>query len=265
MKYSIIIPTHNDEHTIENTINSILTQSNKNYEIIIVNDASTDNTTDVINKIKDTANMTNIKIIDLKENKKAGGARNEGIKIATGDYIIFLDSDDILENEAIEKISNTIGKDTPDIVYLGFKIKNGTYEENVIPNEQNSIKENRLSQWKYENVWDICWNKDFLTKNNIHFIEDRYFEDFLFYYQGVVLSKTYKFVQGITHIYTEDREGSMTTEISLKKLEDLYSNTAVLLKFMNTIPEKYHSYLLDGIYRNNNYINRLIGRYKGEN
>lgn len=261
MKYSIIIPAYNAENTIKNAINSVLMQSIDDYEIIVVNDASTDNTIEVLKQVK---KVENIEIINLEQNRKAGGARNVGIDRAKGKYIIFLDEDDVLEKEAIEKINNTIEEDNPDIVYLGFKIKGEDGEEKIIPNEQNSIKENRLSQWKYENVWDICWNKDFLDKNNIRFIENRYFEDFLFYYQGIILSSEYKFVQDITHIYTEDREGSMTTEISLKKLEDLYNNTAVLLKFMNTIPEKYHSYMLDGIYRNNNYINRLIGRYKGE-
>lgn len=259
MKYSIIIPVYNADNTIKNTIDSVLTQSCNDYEIIIVNDASTDNTLKVLEQMK---NIKNIEIINLEQNKKAGGARNVGIDNANGEYIIFLDSDDVLERGAIEKINNTIGKDTPDIVYLGFKIKGNEKEEIILPNEHNSIKQNRLSEWKYENVWDICWNKNFLNKNNIRFVENRYFEDFLFYYQGVILSQTYKFLQDITHIYAEDRKGSMTTEISLKKLEDLYNNTALLLKFMNTVQSKYHSNMLDGIYRNNNYINKLIDKYK---
>lgn len=263
MRYSIIIPTHNAENTIENAVNSVLVQDYKDYEIIIVNDASTDNTIEVLKKIK-RENTNKLQVITLEQNKKAGGARNKGIESAKGEYIIFLDCDDVLATDALKKIDNTIGNDKPDVVYLGFKMKNDEHEENLLPNKHNSIKEYRLSEWKYENIWDICWNRRFLNENNIRFVENRYFEDFLFYYQGVILSQSYKFLEDITHIYTEERKGSMTTEISLNKLEDLYNNTALLLKFMSTVPDKYVTYMLDGIYRNNNYINTLINKFKEE-
>lgn len=260
MKYSVIIPTHNAQNTIKDAINSVLIQSNKDYEIIIVDDYSTDNTRQVLNSIKNEK----IKIIYLNESRKAGGARNAGISVAQGKYIIFLDDDDVLEEKAIEKIDNIIGKENTDIIYLGFIIQRKESKEILIPNEHNSIKKYRLSEWKYENVWDICWNKEFLNKNNIRFIENKYFEDFLFYYQGILLSQTYKYVEDITHIYTGDRKGSASTEVSLKKLEDLYSNMSLLLKFINTLSDEYYSYILDGISRNNNYINKLIDKYKEE-
>lgn len=259
LKYSIIIPTHNGEKTLTNAINSILIQKYKDYEIIVINDGSDNSVTQIINNIIENKR---IKLIQLTERKKAGGARNLGIDIAKGEYIIFLDDDDILEENALENIDKVIKNKTPDIVYLGFKSKDENEEKIFLPNKSNSIKENRIKQWQFENVWDVCWNRNFLNKNNIKFVENKFFEDFLFYYKGIILSNTYEFLSKVTHIYTSNRKGSITTDISIEKLSDFYSNTSLLLEFIknNNISKKYTVALLNGIIRNNNYMSELINK-----
>ena len=122
-KVSVIIPVHNSEKYILECLNSVINQTYKNLEIIVIDDKSTDNSVDLIKSINDPR----IKLIQLKENVGAGVARNKGIEISTGDYICFLDSDDYWKLKKIEKQMNFI-KDKPFIYseYLYLK-KNKTH------------------------------------------------------------------------------------------------------------------------------------------
>lgn len=255
IKFSIIMPAHNAENEIEESIKSVLFQNYENYEFIIIDDYSTDNTSEVAKKYENEK----IRIIRHTENKKAGGARNTGIEAATGDYILFLDSDDLLANEnVLLNISNTIGEDTPDLVYLGFESVGEAFQGVFIPTAEDSVKEKRISTWRYENVWDVLWNRKFLVNNNIKFIEGKFFEDFVFYYEGVLKSTSYKYTDFISFIYNSGRADSMTTAISTTKLKDLYFNMMALLDVLESVEPKYKTYIVDALNRNNLYINRLL-------
>ena len=96
---SIIIPTFNRAHLLERTINSVLKQTYTDFEIIIIDDASQDNTKDIVQRFKNK----NIKYLRQNENKGAPAARNRGIQEAKGRYIAFLDSDDEWVPEKLEK------------------------------------------------------------------------------------------------------------------------------------------------------------------
>lgn len=98
-KISVIIPLYNEEKYIKECINSVINQTYKNIEIIVVDDKSTDNSLNELKSIKDKR----IKIIELKENKGVSNARNIGIKEAKGDYICFLDSDDFWRRDKLKK------------------------------------------------------------------------------------------------------------------------------------------------------------------
>lgn len=98
-KVSIIIPMYNEEKYIKECLESVINQTYKNLEIIVVDDKSKDNSVKEVKKIKDER----IKIIKLKENGGVANARNAGVEKATGDYLCFLDSDDFWENDKIEK------------------------------------------------------------------------------------------------------------------------------------------------------------------
>lgn len=112
MKISVIIPIYNAEKTIERLLNSINSQTYKNYEIILVNDGSTDNTQNILDKYK----SKNVKIIN-KKNEGVGKARKIGFNNATGDLIFFCDSDDYLPTKQIfEKINNKFIDNNIDIL-----------------------------------------------------------------------------------------------------------------------------------------------------
>ena len=98
-KVSIIVPIHNSEKHLKECIDSIINQTYKNLEIILVNDGSIDNSLSIIKSYDDKR----IKIIDLKENEGVSIARNKGVDISTGDLICFIDSDDYWNKKKIEK------------------------------------------------------------------------------------------------------------------------------------------------------------------
>ena len=114
MKYSIIIPVYNSEKYIEKCINSILEQTCENYEVIIVNDGSTDNSIEIIKQLLHEANIDWL-VID-KENGGQGSARNLGIKYAKGEYLVVIDSDDYLMTTMLEVVNCVIESKYPDIV-----------------------------------------------------------------------------------------------------------------------------------------------------
>lgn len=256
-RFSIIMAAYNAEKEIERSIKSVLNQNFKDYEFIIVNDASTDSTSEIVSKYKD------IKLINHSENKRAGGARNTGIENAIGEYIVFLDSDDVLADETVlARIDENIGNDTPDLVYLGFEAIGDAFQGKFLPTEHNSIKENRIVEWNYANVWDVVWNRNFLNQNDIRFVEKKYFEDFVFYYSGVLKSTTYNYTDFVSIIYRSGRSESMSNLINPKKIQDLYYNMEILLSIYNDLDEKYKKFIPYILKDHNRYVNTLLDQMK---
>ena len=126
-KIGIIIPNFNYEHTIEKCLNSILNQTYKNYEIIFIDDMSTDNSVEIAKKIYEEKLLSNdkfgyLKIVQLKQKRYNGGARNEAYLHLSDDvdYVYYVDSDDWLYDEfALEKINNKL-QDYPDVLFVGM-------------------------------------------------------------------------------------------------------------------------------------------------
>lgn len=115
---SIVVPVYNVEKYLRRCLDSLINQTYKNIEIILVNDGSTDNSLEICKEY--AQNDSRIKIIS-KKNEGLGMARNTGIDNASGQYICFFDSDDFVEISAVEKLHNVIVKEQPQIVCFGFK------------------------------------------------------------------------------------------------------------------------------------------------
>lgn len=113
-KVSIIIPTYNRKHLIQPAIDCVLEQSFKDYELIIVDDASTDGTPEFI--LQTYGNVNNLRAIRLKQNKGGGGARNEGILLAHGEYVAFLDDDDRWYPTFLEKLVSALDENQDSVL-----------------------------------------------------------------------------------------------------------------------------------------------------
>ena len=131
---SIIIPTYNRGHIINRAINSVLTQSFSDYEILIIDDGSTD---DSKNIIQPYFKNTHVKYL-FQENKGVCSARNMGAKNSTGEYLLFLDSDDVFKEDALKNYSNKITHDKPDIIYGDMFFINSKTKETIIKKVRNT-------------------------------------------------------------------------------------------------------------------------------
>lgn len=189
-KLSIIVPIYNVEYYLENCINSILNQTFKEFELILVNDGSPDNSIEICNKYKKKDDR--IKVID-KENGGVSSARNAGIDIALGEYIAFVDPDDDIELNMYEELMNRVIKSNVDIVICSFnfidivsnkktnyRIDNRYY--NKVINHNEIISDLLKSILELKDVYGYgiysCWNKvykkELFYKNKVGFDIDRH-------------------------------------------------------------------------------------------
>jgi glycosyltransferase involved in cell wall biosynthesis len=146
-KISVVMPTHNRAHFLKTSIESVLIQTYENFELIIIDNNSTDNTSDILRDYNDKR----IKYVKNNENRGCGGARNQGIELARGDYITFPDSDDELISTKFEKqlekfhvLSNKFG-----LVYCGFcyaSYKTGQSFKYIVPELHGNIYNNLLEK-----------------------------------------------------------------------------------------------------------------------
>lgn len=151
-KVSVIVPIYNAENYIKYAIESLINQTYKNLEFILINDGSTDNTEKIIKKYKDKR----IKYIS-KENTGISDTRNIGLDLATGDYIMFLDSDDYLESDAVQLMVSKIVDDECDLVICDYFIETNTTKEMYIKNfDDCNLKD---SPEILNNINMAPWNK----------------------------------------------------------------------------------------------------------
>ena len=120
-KVSVIIPVYNVEKYLVECLNSVTNQTLKDIEIICVNDGSTDNSADILDNY---AQKDSRIIVIHKENEGVSVARNLGIDKSTGEYLMFVDSDDILTLTACQKAYDTVTKDNSDMLIYGYSILN---------------------------------------------------------------------------------------------------------------------------------------------
>lgn len=242
-RFSVIISAYNIENYIKRAIDSVLEQTFTDYELIVVNDASKDSTLEKIKEYDDPR----ITIIENKNNVGLGAVRNKGIAIAQGEYIVHLDGDDSLyEPTTLEKIDQLIGKDKPDIIYLGFQDVGG-FNKAHLSTAENSTKEARLTCDINFSVPSKCWRREFVQSNNIEFKEGIYYEDMVYSTHATILAKSYKFGEFPTFKYYRNRKGSIMSTPSIRRCSDMYRMLSYLMDLYMITPEEYKPYLLSFI------------------
>lgn len=210
-KVSIIVPVYNVELYIEDCLNSLLNQTYSNYEIILINDGSTDNSIEICSKYNDQK----IKIFN-QNNKGVSIARNVGISLATGQYIMFVDADDMVSEKYIENLIKSIEETNTDMVVCGY-----TKEKAELVNKKNLqeikgeiINANTMLENMMENnlqegyLWNKIFKKSIINDNSLEFKEGvNVWEDLYFVIE--YLSKSDKiFAINEKLYYYRTREGS---------------------------------------------------------
>jgi glycosyltransferase involved in cell wall biosynthesis len=238
MKLSVIIPIYNVEKYIEKCIKSLLDNDLgfSEYEIIVVDDESPDNS---LNIVKELANQySNIKIISQK-NKGLGGARNTGISNSSGEYLLFLDSDDWYLNNTLKNLISIADKYNLEI--LEFAAQGITSNGGISFHFFNSTNKNVLSGVAYYNTirylnsaCNKLYKRNFLVNNNLFFLEKIFIEDFefntrVFFKAKRVMATDYLVAQFL------QSENSITRNNDISKKEKVINDFIQIIQITNDL------------------------------
>ena len=185
MKFSFVVPFYNVENYIEQCIRSLFIHDIplEDFEVICVNDCSPDNSVDIVKKLQ--KEYSNIILVEHIENKKLGGARNTGLKYAKGEYIWFVDSDDMIKPNSLSLIVKHLDDNNLDFLHFGWDEFADNYVKKCdkIPNTDiltgtELFFDKRFVWWKnHITAWCKVYKKSFLIENNIFFAENIMYED----------------------------------------------------------------------------------------
>lgn len=223
-KVSVIIPTYNSERYITNCITSIINQTYKNLEIIIIDDGSVDSTR---SKVEDIINKDSRVKIFNQINSGPSVARNNGIQQATGEYIVFVDSDDKVNNLYIEKLVIQMLKDDLDCVCCGY-IEESTYG-NVNLNhfwcDNEKIDKDQFINFVFNGVGGVLWAKIFkrsiIIENNIRMNPKIFMcEDLIFILEYLKYSNKFGVINDYLYHYNRLNESSISSNININYLEN---------------------------------------------
>lgn len=252
-KFSIIIPVYNtNKHFIEECFKSVICQNYNNYEVIVINDGSTnDDTISILEQFKNTFNIVH------QENKGLIKSRQVALKIATGDYIIFLDSDDILANNSLFAINEVINKYNPDVILQDptrfydsideemAKTKNTYFKEGVVSKDEvlkqlcslhiNSINNKFVKRQLYDGISneidlsiingeDLQQSTYVINKANSFY----YIEDNIYYYRMSKIHRDYYKPTNINDInFLVPTYNMLFSENQNKKFLSFFKNAAM--------------------------------------
>ena len=242
VRFTVAISAYNIENYVKRAIDSVLNQTFKNYELLVIDDCSTDSTVEVIKQVVGQ----NAKILQTKKNSgTAAASRNIAIENAQGEYLLFLDGDDELySNETLKEIDEHIKENKYDIIYFGYENVGHTENYYRISTKENSTREARLICDESFSVSSKVWNVEFLRNNNIRFKEGMYYEDELFSIKSNILSKVTTYGEFAIFKYHRNREGSVMTKPTVKKCSDWYRMVAEVTDLYEITPEEDRKYLL---------------------
>ncbi|NAZ54544.1 glycosyltransferase [Vibrio toranzoniae] len=255
--FSVIVPIYNVEGLIRDCINSILNQNCDDYEIIAVEDCSTDSSRRIINEL---AEKHDFRVVELEENGGLANARNVGLKYATGEYVLFIDSDDEIEPgllSTLKKISNN-----SDVVIFNHYREwvSGRRRQNMMTPLLEEMEKSpilkgdiqrKISIFSNLNVaWNKIYKRSFLIDNNLKF-DDGYYEDITFNYKVITLSDQISVTPYLGYKYRQ-RVGSILNSRS-DKHKDLTLQYDRLYGFLN-------EFQLDDFYKKTDevFVNHLF-------
>lgn len=237
MRISIIIPAYNVEKFLPQCLDSISSQDFEDYEVIVVNDGSTDGTLSLLEHY--AAEWPQLKVIS-QGNQGMSTARNRGLKEASGDYVMFIDSDDWLIEGSLTNVAKVLNDE--DILCFNAKKyleSTGVYLDNQLP-----IFDSAISGWEYFNrqrlipteihfvcIWQRAYKRSFLLDNELFFADGILrAEDDLFTTMAMYYAKSLRVIQDYVYVY-RIREQSITTTVNINRWYDSLRVQEILADF----------------------------------
>ena len=247
IKVSIIVPVYNVEKYLEKCLVSLTNQTYSNIEIILVDDGSTDNSSSICDLYK---KYSSVKVYH-KKNGGLSDARNFGIKKATGDYYSFIDSDDYVDTDFIEKLLNEAIRSKSDIVssskILEYPKKN--FYVNDCKKITMDYKEALFRLFKKDEFDNSTCDKLYKSTlfNDIKFPVGRYYEDMYTIYKVVMKSKIVSHITGVYYHYRINSNSISNEKFSIKQLDCVYASKEAyenVKNINNSIKESAYSYYI---------------------
>ena len=264
-KVSIILPVYNSEKTIENTISSVLAQDYDNFELIVINDGSKDNSDSICRRI---ACRDNRIVYYKKENSGVSNTRNFGIDKSSGDYITFIDSDDVMLPDFLSKMVGCV-TDSVNLVVCGYYSilnnisKKFTYEKTIISDDMSFVIETLQSRFLFNQVWNKLYSSKIIKDYNIRFDssidlgEDLKFNiDYLLYVDRIMILENplYNYIISNNGLGFKYRFNSALIKLSiLEYLELFYEKKNYSKKYI------YCSYIRQWMSHFSNIVNNKNG------
>ena len=235
-KYSIIIPVYNVEKYIERCLKSVFTQSEQDFEVIVIDDDCTDNSMAIAKKF-------DVKIIKTKH-VSVSEARNIGVKHAKGEYLIFLDSDDYWNEDLLKEVSKSL-KNNPDLVRFQVRMttdtgENTDFKEETFTGKTGEEAFNIISKFHYvESVWCYAIKREYYLKEKFQFRKGMIHEDFGLTPLIIIKAQNVNSIDYIGYNYYRRSGSIMNTpdyEWTKQKVKDFYFHYLFLIDEINKTP-----------------------------
>jgi CDP-glycerol glycerophosphotransferase (TagB/SpsB family)/glycosyltransferase involved in cell wall biosynthesis len=250
---SVIVPMYNTEVYLEKTLQSIVNQSYPNVEIILINDASTDRTGEIAESY--AAVYKNIRLVNQQINRGVSAARNLGLNIANGDFIIFVDSDDLLTKQALEVMHSTARKNAADLVIGVYK--NFTPERTRLGSMYRQFKS--LTQkgevftftnpeiFSHIYIFGKLYKRELIEgvsfPEHISYAEDQPFSLYTYLH-----AKKIHIAPSVVYYYRERDQGDSATQLALKNplknLQSVFDSFEIGCQYFGDIYRKNNNYAL---------------------
>ena len=254
VKISVLVPVYNVEEYLEKSFSQIINQNFDDFEIIYVDDGSSDNS---LSYLKDFQKRDSRVKIFSKENGGCGSARNYAFLKASGEYVYFLDPDDELEEDTLKKAYNSAVINNADIVIF----KANTFNDSGVLNDVYFNLDNTLKQADYSNFnftyndilefifddgfapWSKLYKKEFLDSNNLRFDEGIAFDDVPFHVKTLIKANRLAYVNEILYHYRVDNESSVNNTASngfdIFKVIDILHDFLITQGIYNNFEESF--------------------------
>lgn len=231
IKISVIIPIYNAERTLKKCLDSILNQSLKEIEIILINDGSKDKSDNIC---KEYLQKDKRVLYINKKNEGCSTTRNLGITIAKGKYLTFVDPDDYLEKEMYRTMYDIAEKNNLDIIICGFKIldENYNYLEKVEPIRYlEKVNYFKIKNKSFNSPCNKLYKKELLKNNNIYFPKNTHMgEDLVFNIKSFYFSEKIDVVKECYYNYYNNLFGAMN---NIEKRKEIYVSLDDIFFFFN--------------------------------
>jgi len=221
MLISVIIPVYNVKEYLEKCVDSVLDTSFRDFEVILVDDGSTDGVCPALCDAIAKKHSDIVRVVH-QENKGLGGARNTGIEASKGDYLLFVDSDDTLIPDTLSILANKIMQTNSDIVAFNIFTENSNGERNPLNSNYAyydkpfTLKEHPEFMLSLPNAWSRIWKRTLYTDNNILYPERAWYEDIRTTLKVFAKAESIVTINDCLYVYLQ-REGSIMRSSNIER------------------------------------------------